>query len=191
MKKDGFSLIELIIVIAVGSVLIGIVGLSVKKSIERNNYNKIKTIIPKILDTEANKAFEDGEAKYVDLDMDSCYIKTEQQQKKLPENYSYSVYLVARENDGKMTTSGTVKLVSTGTVRFEIDNNGRINKTNVSSETLNKRLHPAILAEKNGMPFARIDIMSSRYITPKIVLYKPRGGTSADMGAEDKWAIDN
>ena len=197
MGKKGFSLIEMVVVIAILLLVTGISSLSVKKMLERNDYKKIKTIIPKMISIEAIKAFEEGDDKIIELNMDSDqkYIKSEKSEQELPKNYSYSIYLVARKTNGEMKSSGTVEVGDSGKGYFKIDNEGKLNELQINSdstyEDLTERLHPSILIEKNNIPFCRVDIVSSKYITPKIYVYKPIDASSSDMGVESKWSLDN
>ncbi|WP_321328261.1 prepilin-type N-terminal cleavage/methylation domain-containing protein [uncultured Ilyobacter sp.] len=198
MKKKGFTLIEMVVVMAIVLILGTFSTLSVIKMIERNDYKKIETIIPKMISVEAIKAFEEGDDKVVEINMDSDeeYIKSENSEQQLPKSYTYSIYLVARKNSGEMKSSGTVEIGSSGKAYFKIDGEGKLGEIQIDSgdtyEDLTEKYHPAILVEKNDVPFCRVDTISSKYITPKIYVYKPNDdATSEDMGDESKWTLDN
>lgn len=202
MKKNGFSLIELVVVIAITLVVLGIAGLSIKKAIERNDYQKIATFIPKIIFTEANKAFEDGDEKEIEINLSSKYIKEGSNEIELPQNYSYSFFAVTRTDDDELGDSSkgeATELVTSDNVVFKISEDGTLTETYDSDDNLLKdgfysKYHPSILVEKNSIPFCRIDIVSSLYIIPKVIVYKPLSDSMSfpdDMKDESKWEEDS
>lgn len=202
MKKAAFTLVELIVSIAILLVVVGIAGLSVKKIIERNDYSKIVSIIPKIISVETNKAFEEGEEKTVELNLSSKYIEVGNTQKILPDNYSYSIYAVTKTDDGEIGESSNGESINKLTddnskeVIFTADKEGKINSVEIDTIPTSgfyTKYHPSILVEKNDDPFCRIDIVSSLYITPKILVYKPDGAESSDddMNDKSKWILDS
>ncbi|ADO82506.1 prepilin-type N-terminal cleavage/methylation domain-containing protein [Ilyobacter polytropus] len=182
MKKKGYTAIELVIVVAIILVVTGIGGLSMLKAIKRNDYNKMLSIIPKAIFVETNKAFEEGESKTITLDLSSKSIETEDGDKSLPENYTYSVGNVTRSS---LSDTGTYSgLIASTSVDFDIDSEGKINNIKLDGTTymdgsdpkeFNSKDHPSILVKIDGESFCRIDIISSLYITPKIKVYKPDG----------------
>jgi prepilin-type N-terminal cleavage/methylation domain-containing protein len=199
MKKNGFSLIELVVVIAITLVLLGVASLSIKKAIERNDYQKIATIIPKIIFTETNKAFEEGEAEDIELNMSSKYIKVGTTETQLPENYSYTLYSVTRTDDdelGESSNGEETKIIGSDESIFKIEEYGTLTSATVDSTSYSgfySKYHPSILVQKNGFPFCRVDIISSLYIIPRVIIYRPISGTtssSADMKDESKWTED-
>ena len=205
MRKKGYSLIELVVAVAILMVLAWVGGLSVIGAIKRNDYNKMISIIPKAIFVETNKAFEEGDSKTITLDMTSKCIETENGEKYLPENYTYSVYSVTRDAEGNIgnssTSSDTIEILtdSHSDIEFEIDDEGKINSVYYDGDDsyedagFYSKYHPSILVESEGEPFCRIDIISSLYITPKIKVYKPDGATftTDDMKDPDKWILDS
>ena len=201
MKKKGYTAIELIVVVAIILVVAGIGGLSMLKAVKRNDYNKMLSIIPKAIFVETNKAFEEGESKTITLDLSSKSIETEDGEKFLPENYTYSVYSVTRDADGNIgenidETSAKLTSTATSEIEFVVDSDGKINSVDVDGTLTSgfySKYHPSILVESDGEPFFRIDIISSLYITPKIKVYKPDGAASTitDMKIPDKWDLDS
>ena len=65
MKKRGYTLIEMLVVVAIILVVTGIGGLSIIKAMRRNDYNEMMTVIPKAIAVETNKAFEEGSEKTI------------------------------------------------------------------------------------------------------------------------------
>ncbi|ADO82277.1 type II secretion system protein [Ilyobacter polytropus] len=203
MKKNGFSLIELVVVIAITLVVLGIAGLSIKKAIERNDYQKIATFIPKIIFTETNKAFEDGDEKEIEINLSSKYIKEGSNEIELPQNYSYSFFAVTKTDDDEMGDSSkgeTTELVTSDNVVFKIADDGTLTETYDNDGTLLKngfysKYHPSILVQKSdSSPFCRIDIVSSSYIIPRVIVYKPLSDSMSfpdDMKDESMWEEDN
>ncbi len=179
MRKKGYSLIELVVAVAILMVLAWVGGLSVIGAIRRNDYNKMISIIPKAIFVETNKAFEEGDSKTITLDMTSKSIETEEGEKYLPENYTYSVRIITRSSlDDTGTEGSTLTTNTTNTVEFPVDDDGKITSVKVdSTETTGfySKSHPSIFVEREGESFCRIDIISSLYITPKIKVYKPDG----------------
>ncbi len=199
MKKNGFSLIELTVVMAITLVLISVAGLSVKKAIERNDYRKIVSVIPKIIFTETNKAFEEGTGKTIELSLSSKYIKDGTKEFELPQNYSYSLFAVTRTDDDTLGASSkgeVTELIGSDEVIFEIEDDGTLTAAtvdSVSNSGFYSKYHPSILVEKSGVPFCRIDVVSSLYIIPRVIIYRPVSGTTsspADMKDESKWTED-
>jgi prepilin-type N-terminal cleavage/methylation domain-containing protein len=201
MKRRGYTLIEMLVVVAIILVVTGIGGLSIIKAMRRNDYNEMATVIPKAIAVETNKAFEEGSEKTITLDLDSKSIETGGTEKFLPENYTYSVYSVTRDSDGNIDGGGTSSKLtgSHSDIEFEIDDDGKINSVYFDGDEtdsvsgFNSKYHPSILVENDGEPFCRIDIISSLYITPKIKVYKPDGAdsTTDDMQDPDKWVLDS
>ena len=205
MKKKGYTAIEFVVAIAILLVLAWIGGLSVIESIKRNDYNEMISIIPKAIFVETNKAFEEGEEKIITLDLTSKFIETEEGEKYLPENYTYSVYSVTRDDDWSIgesssSTDVTEKLTdSHSEVEFEVDDGGKINSVyydgdeSLGDSGFYSKYHPSILVERDGEPFCRIDIISSLHITPKVKVYRPDGADSTieDMKDPDKWILDS
>ena len=203
MKKNGFSLIELVVVIAITLVVLGIAGLSIKEAIERNDYQKIAAIIPKIIFTEASKAYEEGDEKEVEIDLSSKYIKYGTKEIELPENYSYSLYAVTRTDDDELGDSlngEATELITSDNVVFKVAEDGTLseaydNEDNLLKNGFYSKYHPSILVQKSdSSPFCRIDIVSSSYITPKVIVYRPLSDVMSfpsDMKDESKWTEDS
>ncbi|WP_319204803.1 prepilin-type N-terminal cleavage/methylation domain-containing protein [uncultured Ilyobacter sp.] len=203
MKKNGFSLIELVVVIAITLVVLGIAGLSIKEAIERNDYQKIAAIIPKIIFTEANKAYEEGDEKEVEIDLSSKYIKDGTKEIELPENYSYSLYAVTRTDDDELGDSlngEATELITSDNVVFKVAEDGTLseaydNEDNLLKNGFYSKYHPSILVQKSdSSPLCRIDIVSSSYITPKVIVYRPLSDIMSfpsDMKDESRWTEDS
>lgn len=205
MRKKGYTLIEFVVAIAILLVLAWVGGLSVIGAINRNDYSKMISIIPKAIVVETNKAFEEGEGKTITLDLTSKFIETEEGEKYLPENYTYSVYSVTRDDNwdiGESSTSSDVTEILTDShsdIEFEVDDGGKINSVYYDGDDSDEdtgfysKYHPSILVEKDDEPFCRIDIISSLYIAPRIKVYKPDGAesTADDMKDPDKWVLDS
>ncbi|WP_320046048.1 prepilin-type N-terminal cleavage/methylation domain-containing protein [uncultured Ilyobacter sp.] len=201
MKKTGFSLIELVVVIAITLVVLGVAGLSIKKAIERNDYQKIAAIIPKIIFTETNKAYEEGNEKEIELSLSSKYIKDGAKEIELPENYSYSLFAVTRTDDDELGDSSkgeTTEDIASDEVIFEIEDDGTLTAVTADGDLKNgfySKYHPSILVKKSdSTPFCRVDIISSSYIIPRVAVYRPLSGTTSsadDMKDESKWTEDS
>ena len=178
MKKRGYTLIEMLVVVAIILVVTGIGGLSIIKAMRRNDYNEMATVIPKAIAVETNKAFEEGAEKTITLDLDSKSIETGGTEKFLPENYTYSVRIITRTDLDDAGTDSDLYTGTPNTVEFPVDEDGKIISVKVdSTETTGfySKSHPSILVEREGEAFCRIDIISSLYITPKIKVYRPDG----------------
>ncbi len=193
MKKKGFTLIELVVVMALVAILISTASISAKKRIDKNNFLRMKTVIPEIFLVGEHKAFNDGEMFSILFDLSNSRLVTSNKVIDIPEYYKYSFYNVVRDPNGVIT--GASLLSSTEDFEFLTNKAGLYDKMKKSSDATytdtSSTNHGAILVTKasDSSVVYRLDIIPYSVRTT-IKRYLPNGATasSVDVADELKWA---
>lgn len=197
--KKAFTLIELVVVIALLAILAVVASLSAKKSIERDNFRKMQTIIPAVFRIYTEKSYNNGETYSITLDIGGSKFESEDESQELPDYYTYSVYTVVREYDSsekKYIMKSASLLSNSNSVDFITNGDGRFNEVKVSSASTPTETsilsHPTIIATKvsDSTVAYRVDIIPNMAMT-KVITYIPNGATLSDVGDEDKWTQDD
>lgn len=199
IMKKAFTFIELVVVVALIAILVSVASLSASNIVEKNNFKKMKTIIPAVFRIYTEKLFNDGEDYTITLDIGNSKFESEEKEQELPNYYTYSVYTVIREYDSTegehiiksaslLSNSASVDFITSGDGRFDgvkLTSAGTATDTTILS-------HPAIIATKasDSTVAYKVDIIPNTAMT-RVITYTPNGATLSDVGDKDKWVRDD
>ena len=120
--KKGFSLIELVVVVALIGILLSVASLSSRKTIEKRALKEAKNKIALALRGAAERSFNDGEIYTVTLDYNKKTIVIEdsssniEESLELPEMLEYTTIY----DDAKVTTKTATTTINGGMTSFSV-----------------------------------------------------------------------
>ena len=112
MEKKGFTLIELMIVVALIGILVGIGGVSIKKQAESKAMLRVQNEIGDFFRIAAKRSQETGKIYEVQFDLDNKIIKISRtdfsEELKLPNIFKYSIIPSLTHDKATLTTTGNI-----------------------------------------------------------------------------------
>lgn len=113
MKKRGFTIIELLIVVALIGILVGIGGVSIKKQAESKAMLRVQNEIGDFFRVAAKRSQETGKKYAVDFDLVNKIIKITRNGNptdtlELPNVFKYSIIPALTTGKPTLTTTGNI-----------------------------------------------------------------------------------
>lgn len=165
-KKRGFTLVEMMVVVAIIAILVGMGMLAMNKRYEKNEFIRMKTQIPEFFRAVAEKSFEEGKSYNIQMTLPS----------KL-EIYDSSSSPAALKETLKLSDKFTY-ITSTSDSAFHTTVKGNLNK-NFSIYIFNDDEDPLYkIAFYISRPY--VDYL-------QVNTYKPDGATKDNYTVTDNW----
>jgi prepilin-type N-terminal cleavage/methylation domain-containing protein len=112
MKKRGFTIIELLIVVALIGILVGIGGVSIKKQAESKAMLRVQNEIGDFFRIAAKRSQETGKKYAVEFKLDENLIEVSRvgflEELKLPNMFDYSIKPPLTDGKATLTTTGNI-----------------------------------------------------------------------------------